>query len=64
MSTTTTSIIGIIFVMLVTIGAIIYYAWRKNEYGDRVGYTRQVLMAVVMILAYGINSILFVIYVI
>lgn len=64
MSTTTTSIIGIIFVMLVTIGAIIYYAWRKNEYGDRIGYTWQVLMAVVMILAYGINSILFVIYVI
>lgn len=64
MSTTTISIIGIIFVMLVTIGAIVYYAWRKNEYGDRIGYTWQVLMAVVMILAYGINSILFVIYVI
>ena len=64
MSTTTISIIGIIFVMLVTIGAIVYYAWRKNEYGDRIGYTWQVLMAVVMILAYGINSIIFVIYVI
>ncbi len=64
MSVTTTSILGIVFVMLVTISAIIYYAWRKNEYGDRIGYTWQVLMAVVMILAYGINSILFVIYVI
>ena len=64
MSVTTTSILGIVFVMLATIGAIIYYAWRKNEYGDRIGYTWQVLMAVVMILAYGINSILFVIYVI
>jgi len=59
MSTTSLSIIGIIFVVLFTAGTIIYYAYRKNDFGDRVGYTWPILISVLIIVAYGVLGIMF-----
>ena len=60
MSLITQSITGIVVVVIFTTLSIVFYACRRNEFGDREGYTWPVLLSVILILAYGSLGISFV----